>query len=126
MPRYRVGDVFRCIGIGSKTEGNEIPRFQYIDRVPQVIDIAGFTRITENSINQAIKLSRLPIENWTAKKEFTPQNRPYMHLYVEMERTMLTTSAVSLQVLPRSSWEYISSIWIRIIRISKRFWALIR
>lgn len=97
--RYRVGDVFRCIGIGSKTEGNEIPRFQYIDRVPQVIDIAGFTRITENSINQAIKLSRLPIENWTAKKEFTPQNRPYMHLYVEMERTMLTTSAVSLQVL---------------------------
>lgn len=100
MPRYRVGDVFRCIGIGSKTEGNEIPRFQYIDRVPQVIDIAGFTRITENSINQAIKLSRLPIENWTAKKEFTPQNRPYMHLYVEMERTMLTTSAVSLQVLP--------------------------
>ena len=37
--RYRVGDVFRCTGIGSHLEGNNIPRFQYIDRVPQIIDL---------------------------------------------------------------------------------------
>lgn len=97
--RYRVGDVFRCVGIGSQLDGNDIPRFQYIDRVPDVIDIAGFTRITENSIRQAIQLSRLPIENWVAKKEFTDNNRPYMHLYVEMERSTLTNSAVSVQIL---------------------------
>ena len=74
--RYRVGDVFRCTGIGSQLENNQIPRFQYIDRVPQIIDIAGFTRITEKYINQAIELSRLPIAAWKAKKEFTENNRP--------------------------------------------------
>lgn len=97
--RYRVGDVFRCIGIGSQLDNNEIPRFQYVDRVPQIIDIAGFTRITENSIEQAIALSRLPIQEWVAKKEFTENNRPYMHLYVELQSSPLTTSAVSIQIL---------------------------
>ena len=97
--RYRVGDVFRCTGIGSKLENNNIPRFQYIDRVPQIIDIAGFTRITEKSINQAIDLSRLPIETWTAKKEFSENNRPYLHLYVELKRDHLINSAVSIHIL---------------------------
>lgn len=97
--RYRIGDIFRCTGIGSQLENNQIPRFQYIDRVPQVIDIAGFTRITENSINQAIELSSLPIAAWTAKKEFTDNNRPYLHLYVELERDSLAGSAVSIRIL---------------------------
>ena len=97
--RYRVGDVFRCIGIGSQLEGNSIPRFQYIDRVPQIIDIAGFTRITEKSINQAIELSRLPIAAWTAKKEFTENNRPFLHLYIEMDRSYLSSSAISIRIL---------------------------
>lgn len=97
--RYRVGDMFRCTGIGSQLEGNSIPRFQYIDRVPQIIDIAGFTRITEKSIRQAIELSRLPIENWVAKKEFTENDRPYLHLYVELQRNHLINSAVSLRIL---------------------------
>lgn len=97
--RYRVGDVFRCIGIGSKKEGNSIPRFEYIDRVPQIIDIAGFTRITEKSIAQAVELSRLPIETWTAKKEYSNENRPYLHLYVELKRDSLINSALSIRIL---------------------------
>lgn len=97
--RYRVGDVFRCIGVGSEAENNSIPRFQYVDRVPQIIDIAGFTRITEKSIQQAILLSRLPIESWTAKKEFSDNYRPYMHLYVELQRSNLINSAISIRIL---------------------------
>lgn len=97
--RYRVGDVFRCTGIGSALENNTIPRFQYIDRVPQIIDIAGFTRITEKSINQAVELSRLPIENWAAKKEFSENNRPYLHLYVELQRNNLINTAISTRIL---------------------------
>lgn len=97
--RYRIGDMFRCTGIGSQMEGNSIPRFQYIDRVPQIIDIAGFTRITEKSVQQAIELSRLPIEAWIAKKEFTEDNRPYLHLYVELKRDNLIDSAVSIRIL---------------------------
>ena len=97
--RYRVGDVFRCAGIGSQAEGNSIPRFQFVDRVPQMIDIAGFTRITEKSIQQAIQLSRLPIAAWTAKKEFTENHRPYLHIYVELERSNLINSAISIRIL---------------------------
>jgi len=97
--RYRAGDIFQCTGIGSKLENNAIPRFQYIDRDPRIIDIAGFTRITEKSINQAIELSRLPIEMWTAKKEYSENNRPYLHLYVELQHDHLINSAVSIRIL---------------------------
>ena len=97
--RYRVGDVFRCIGIGSKSDNNNCPRFQYVDRVPQMIDIAGFTRITEKSIQQAIQLSRLPIAAWTAKKEYTENYRPYLHIYVELQRSNLVNSAISIRIL---------------------------
>ena len=67
--------------------------------MPQIIDIAGFTRITEKSINHAVELSRLPIENWTAKKEFSENNRPYLHLYVELQRSNIINSAISTRIL---------------------------
>ena len=97
--RYRVGDIYRCLGIGDKNEGTHIPRFAYIDRVPDVIDIAGFTRITENSINHSIRLSGLHIKDWCAIKEYTEENRPRLHLYVELERSALSSMAVSTELL---------------------------
>ena len=97
--RYRVGDIYRCAGFGSTEEQIQLPRFYFIDRIPQVIDIAGFTRITENSINQAIRLAGLPVKDWFALKEYTENNRPRMHMYLEMERSALTSHAVSTQVL---------------------------
>ena len=87
------------MGLENKQDQTRLPRFAYVDRVPSVIDIAGFTRITENSITHAIELSGLKIAGWTAKKEYTPSKRPLFHLYVEMERSNLTTSAVSSQIL---------------------------
>ena len=97
--RYRVGDVYRCLGMGSQSSGIRLPRFAYVDRVPTVIDIGGFTRITENSITHAIELSGLKIAGWTAKKEYTPSKRPLFHLYVEMDRAALTNCAVSEHIL---------------------------
>ena len=47
--------------------------------------LAGFKAITENSIDQVVKLSGLKITNYIAKKEFNHNNRPYLHLYVEMD-----------------------------------------
>ena len=97
--RYRVGDVYRCVGIGDREEQTRIPRFIYIDRVPDVIDIAGFTRITENSIDHSIRLSGLPIRDWFAVKEYTENNRPRLHMYVELERSALAGMAVNTDVL---------------------------
>lgn len=97
--RYRVGDLYRCMGLENKQDQTRLPRFAYVDRVPSVIDIAGFTRITENSIAHAIELSGLKIAGWTAKKEYTSNKRPLFHLYVELDRAALTSCAVSEHIL---------------------------
>lgn len=96
--RYRVGDVYQCLGLECKEDETKIPRFKYIDRVPTIIDIAGFTRITEHSIQSVIDLSGLPILNWTAVKEYR-QSRPMMHMYVEMNPESIVNTAISKEIL---------------------------
>nr|WP_122013511.1 GH3 auxin-responsive promoter family protein [Maliibacterium massiliense] len=97
--RYRAGDVYRCVGTQNSDDGTNIPRFQYIDRIPTVIDIAGFTRITQYSIQSAVNLSGLPIAHWVAAKAYTENKRPYMHMYVELDTDAMVSSAVSREVL---------------------------
>ena len=43
--RYRCGDMYRCVGLENREDETRIPRFEYVDRVPGIIDIAGFTGI---------------------------------------------------------------------------------
>lgn len=97
--RYRVGDVYRCVGLENNKDGTRIPRFNYIDRVPDIIDIAGFTRITKNSVQHVVELSGLAIKDWTVIKEYTENNKPVMKMYVEMEPNCLASSAVTGKIL---------------------------
>ena len=83
--RYRVGDVYKCVGKECKEEGTTIPRFEYIDRVPWIIDIAGFTRFSEEEIETVIKRTKLPIKDWLANKELNELGNPVLSLYLEME-----------------------------------------
>jgi hypothetical protein len=80
--RYRIGDVMKCIGLENKQDQIRLPQVKYLDRVNNIIDLAGFTRITKQIIGDAIKLSNLGIENWTACKEYG-EDRPYINLYFE-------------------------------------------
>ena len=93
--RYRIGDVYRCVSAGP----NELPRFYFHDRIPTVIDIAGFTRITEASVRQVINLSKLPISSWFARKEYDEGNRPFLHMYMEIPKEEQQMTAASKQVL---------------------------
>lgn len=86
--RYRPGDMYRCLRTVSEREGVMLPQFEYIDRVPSVIDIAGFTRITEGSIRHVLKMSRLPVGDWFALKEYNGDKRSYMHFYVEADQSL--------------------------------------
>ena len=97
--RYRVGDVYRCVGLTNKEDETKIPRFQYVDRVSSIIDIAGFTRISEYSITRAIELSGLPIKDWIVQKEYKDNRRPVLHMYLEMEAGCLANHAVSQMIL---------------------------
>jgi hypothetical protein len=97
--RYRVGDMYMCVGLENSQDQTKIPRFKYIDRVRDIIDIGGFTRISKNSIQNVVDLSGLHITGWTAYKEFTKNNKPMMHMYVEMDRHSLASQAVSREIL---------------------------
>ena len=97
--RYRVGDVYRCLRVKNPSDGLDIPQFEYVDRVPTVIDIAGFTRITERVIQDVIRLSRLQISDWFALKEYNENNHSFMHLYAEMDESCTDSSAISRQLI---------------------------
>jgi hypothetical protein len=97
--RYRVGDVYECVGLTNNEDETKIPRFKYIDRIPTIIDIAGFTRISEHCIQDVVDLSGLVIEEWIAVKEYNKQNKPLMHMYVEMKRDSLVNAAMSKEIL---------------------------
>ena len=78
--RYRIGDVYHCMLAGNGT----LPRFTFVDREPNVIDIAGFTRITKASMKEVIRLSHLKLGDWILKKEYDEKNNPFLHMYVEI------------------------------------------
>ena len=78
--RYRIGDMYRCLTAGN----GRLPHLTFVDRVPDVIDIAGFTRITASSMEEVIRLSRLEVGDWTLKKEFTETDDPFLHMYLEI------------------------------------------
>ena len=110
--RYRIGDVYLCLSSGSKYGP---PRFTFVDRVPSVIDIAGFTRITESSIREVIRLSKLGIGDWLAKKEFGQNGHPFLHMYVEILPEAQLADAIAVQVLTEHLAAYFkyfdSEVW---------------
>ena len=97
--RYRVGDMYRCVSTKNGADKLKLPLFKYIDRVRDVIDIAGFTRITENTLDEVIKLSKLDVAKYLATKEIDHNNRPYLHMYVEMRTNAYCSDAITEHVL---------------------------
>lgn len=97
--RYRVGDVYRCLRLRNPIDKLELPQFEYVDRVPTVIDILGFTRITERELTRVIELSHLRIGDWFAVKEYDEQNRSFLHLYVELAPGVMESEAVGKQII---------------------------
>lgn len=93
--RYRIGDVYHCVSAG----GGALPRFTFLDRIPTVIDIAGFTRLSEASIEEVIRLSKLDLGDWLAKKEFDDSGNPFLHMYVEITPEGQSFSTTNQQVL---------------------------
>lgn len=83
--RYRVGDVFRCVRTKNPHDALDLPQFEYIDRIPTVIDIDGFTRITRREIEHVVEISGLPVTDFMAGKEYDDSGHSYLHLYVELD-----------------------------------------
>jgi hypothetical protein len=78
--RYRLGHQIRFIKSSSDTSG--LPEFEFLGRSDDRLDIAGFTRIDEKTMWEAVEGTGLPIGSWTARTE-QRDGKPILHLYAE-------------------------------------------
>ena len=83
MVRYRNGDMVRITSLRNEQLNIDIPQMQFHSRVDDLIDIAGFTRLTEGIIWQAIERSSIPCKDWTVRKETSDKQE--LHLYLELK-----------------------------------------
>jgi hypothetical protein len=84
MVRYRVGDIVRITALRNENLGIDIPQMVFDRRADDLIDIAGFTRLTERVIWQAIENTGIPYTDWTGRKEVI-RGKPVLRLYIELK-----------------------------------------
>ena len=81
--RYKLGHLIKITSLRNEQLNIDIPQMLFLSRIDDQIDIAGFTRLSEKVIWQAIENSGLTYEGWTARKEV--KDKPILHLYVELK-----------------------------------------
>lgn len=81
--RYRLGHLIRIIVLEDEEAQVYLPQMVFEARADDLIDIAGFTRISEKTITQAIANAGIDYEDWTIRKEIR-QGKPALHLYIEL------------------------------------------
>jgi phenylacetate-coenzyme A ligase PaaK-like adenylate-forming protein len=81
--RYRLGHLIKITSLRNEQLNIDIPQMTFLTRVDDQIDIAGFTRLSEKAIWQAIENAGLAYEDWTARKE--SNGVPALHLYIEFK-----------------------------------------
>jgi len=80
--RYRVGDLIRIASLEDEKAGIQLPQMVFESRADDIIDIAGFTRLDEKTIWQAIANTEIRHEDWSARKEYH-LDQPVLHIYIE-------------------------------------------
>jgi phenylacetate-coenzyme A ligase PaaK-like adenylate-forming protein len=81
--RYRLGDLIQIIDLEDEEAGIKLPQMVFASRADDLIDIAGFQRLDEKTIWQAIANSGVKYEDWSARKEYE-QNEPVVRVYIEL------------------------------------------
>ncbi len=79
--RYKLGDMIKITSMRNENLNIDIPQMVFHSRVDDMIDIAGFTRLTEKVIWQAIENTGVAYKEWTVRKEV--REKPILHLYLE-------------------------------------------
>jgi hypothetical protein len=80
--RYRLGHLIRITALEDKAAGIHLPQMAFEARADDLIDIAGFTRISEKTVTEAIAGAGIDCEDWTIRKEIR-EEKPSLHLYIE-------------------------------------------
>ena len=80
--RFRLGHLVKITSLRNQELNIDIPQMLFLSRIDDQIDIAGFTRLSEKVIWQAIENSKTTNNGWMVRKE-SDQDKPVMHLYIE-------------------------------------------
>jgi hypothetical protein len=90
--RYRLGHQVRFLQRPASSESNGLPEFEFLGRSDDRLDIAGFTRIDEKTMWEAVEGAGLPIGSWTARTE-NRDGKPILHLYAEANAAISQSEA---------------------------------
>ncbi len=88
--RYKLGHLIQITSLRNEKLNIDIPQMEFLTRVDDQIDIAGFTRLSEKTIWRAIENSGISYIDWVAHKEV--QDKPVLNLYIELKDTNNLTS----------------------------------
>lgn len=80
--RYRPGNLIKIVSVKDVETGVNLPQMVYEGRADDILDIAGFTRLDEKTMWQAIANTGIRYEDWTVRKEYA-NGEPILHLYIE-------------------------------------------
>lgn len=83
--RYLIGDVIRITSLSNERLKINVPQMVFDSRLDGIINIAGFTRLTEKTIWQAIENSGLAYQDWAVRKEVG--EKEVLHVYLEPKPT---------------------------------------
>ncbi|MBF8267685.1 MAG: auxin-responsive promoter [Dehalococcoidia bacterium] len=81
--RYRVGHFVQFLPTKGDGTSSRLPQAAFLGRADDRIDLAGFTRLDEKTVWEALNLTDLKYEDWTVRKEFEADT-PILHMYTEL------------------------------------------
>jgi hypothetical protein len=82
LVRHVLGDEVKFLSLSDEKIGLKLPQLSVSGRIDDVIDIGGFTRLTERTIWAAVENSGIRYVDWVVAKEQSG-GQPVLHLYLE-------------------------------------------
>ncbi|MFH0847427.1 MAG: GH3 auxin-responsive promoter family protein [Chloroflexota bacterium] len=82
LVRYRLGHLIKITALRNERLNIDIPQMVFLTRIDDQVDVAGFTRLSEKVIWQALENTGVSYVDWTVRKEIRG-DKPVLHLYVE-------------------------------------------
>jgi phenylacetate-coenzyme A ligase PaaK-like adenylate-forming protein len=80
--RYRTGELVEVVAAADPETGVMLPQFSFVGRADRIIDIEGFTRLDETTLDRAISAVTGGAIEWTARKELEGEE-PILRVYAE-------------------------------------------
>jgi len=94
LVRYRLGHLIKITSLQDEKAQVYLPQMVFEGRVDDLLDIAGFTRVSEKTVAQAIANAGLDHAEWSIRKE-AENGDPKLHLYMELDNRLKPAEVTS-------------------------------